>query len=129
LKINGEKQKHHFFKKYLNLYESLTGIEMNGAAQIIIQNRNGHSNTNYYHSSNLKETDTRNSFSCISHSDGTFFITAPDSLNHENEIILASIEFPNTVELTGYLNIEMNADNSGLTKPLTVFLSGKTSNN
>jgi len=119
LKVNGEKQTKRIFQKYLHLYEELTGGQMNGQSQIIIKNDNGHSETEY-HSSNTQEIDTNKSFSCFSNSHGTYFFTATDSLDHNQEILLAMVELPNMIELSDYF--EPNFDATDSKAPLKIYL-------
>jgi len=120
LKVNGEKQSTLLFDKYLKLYEELTGIEMLGNSQIIIKNDNGHTETNY-HSSNTQTIDPNKSFSCFSNSHGTYFFTATDSLDQNNEILLAMVELTNMIELSDYF--EPNFDDTDPTYPLKIYLT------
>lgn len=127
LKVNGEKQPNRVFSKYLHLYEELTGAEMNGHSQIIIKNDNGHLETEY-HSFNEQKTDMNKSFSCFSNSHGTYFFTATDSLNHNNEILLAMVELPNMIELSDYFEPNFDANDTDPAHPLKIYLKECTEN-
>ncbi len=119
LKVNGEQQPNAFFHKYLHLYEELTGTQMHGHSQIIIKNDDGHTETNL-HSSNFQKMDLNQSFSCFSDANGTYFFTATDSLDLNNEILLAMVELPNMIELSDYF--APNTDDNDLMQPLTIYL-------